>query len=67
MRLTAEKRAKVLEELRLRERYTMKAIARRSGISRQTLTRLRTEMLDSGELHVNPDLSHFDSAKSRTV
>jgi transposase-like protein len=41
MSLPPETRAKVLAELRAREELTLKAIARRHGVSRATLWRLR--------------------------
>jgi transposase len=39
-RLTAEQRARILEDLNARKRYTLKAIAARHGVSRWTLWRL---------------------------
>ena len=67
MRLTPEKRAKLLEELRVRERFTLKRISLRHRVSRQTLTRLLAELRDSGTLHVEHDLSQFDSNKAHRL
>jgi DNA-binding XRE family transcriptional regulator len=57
-RLTAERRALLMSELRAREHLTIKAIARRNGVSRQTLARLRAEMLKHGSLSI--DVSQID-------
>lgn len=56
-KLSRETRAAVLADLKAREGLTMKAIGRRHGVSRQTLTRLRFEALEGR-------LSHFDSSQA---
>ena len=53
-----------MSELRARERFTIKAIARRNGVSRQTLARLRAEMLKEGSLAT--DVSQIDSMVKMT-
>jgi DNA-binding IscR family transcriptional regulator len=63
-RLSAERRALLMTELRERERFTIKAIARRNGVSRQTLARLRAEMLQQGSLAT--DMSQNDSVVKMT-
>lgn len=47
-RLSAKQRKLLLVELRAHEGYTMKAIGQRHGVSRQTLSRLRAELLLEG-------------------
>lgn len=54
-RLPDALRSQLIAELVARERYTIKAIARRHKVSRQTLARLRAEMLRERAL------SHSDS------
>jgi DNA-binding IscR family transcriptional regulator len=63
-RLSAELRALLMTELRARERFTIKAIARRNGVSRQTLARLRAEMLQQGSLAA--DVSQSDPVVKMT-
>lgn len=53
-KISPELRETLLEELRIREHYSTSRIGQRHGVSRQTLTRLRLEVL-------HERLSHFDS------
>jgi hypothetical protein len=46
MKLTAERKAELLNELRLRVLFKDRALCRRFGISRRTLSRLQSEALD---------------------
>jgi hypothetical protein len=50
MKLSAERRAELVAELRLRELFTNKALCRRYGVSRRTLVRLRAEMMQERPL-----------------
>jgi transposase-like protein len=59
--LSATRRAEILDELRLRERLSLKAIARRHGVSRRTLFRLRLELLDGSP----PRVAHSVPTKLR--
>jgi len=43
-RLGVERRAAILEELALHERFTLKAIGERHGVSRSTLKRLLSQL-----------------------
>lgn len=45
-RLSSEQRARILEELAAHDRFTLKAIALRHGVSVATLWRLRDEERD---------------------
>ena len=54
MRLTPKQRATLFAELRLREQLTIKRICQRYGISRRTLVRLRTEMLEEHMAQIAP-------------
>ncbi|MGB6451018.1 MAG: helix-turn-helix domain-containing protein [Steroidobacteraceae bacterium] len=49
-RVPDETRARILADLAARERFTMKAIGRRHGVSRATLWRLRDELRDPRRL-----------------
>jgi hypothetical protein len=46
MKLTAERKAELLNELKLRVLFRDKSLCRRYGISRSTLARLQREALD---------------------
>lgn len=46
MRLPAERRAELLNELRLRRLFTNKMLCRRYGVSLSTLKRLQAEALE---------------------
>jgi transposase-like protein len=59
-RLTQERRQAILDDLRARRLYAMKAIARRHGVSRSTLKRLAEIIREE-----TPALSHF-GADTRT-
>ncbi|MGO9038185.1 MAG: hypothetical protein ACLQKH_09385 [Steroidobacteraceae bacterium] len=57
MKLSAERRAELLAEMRLAQFFTEKEWNRRFGVSPRTLRRLRAEALEhplarSGDLHV---------------
>jgi hypothetical protein len=58
MKLTAKQRARLVAELQARERFSTKALCRRHKISRQTVTRLRAELIEKGALK---SMSQFDS------
>jgi predicted DNA-binding transcriptional regulator YafY len=60
-RLSASRRSQILADLKARESFTMKAIARRYGVSRATLWRLMDELRDSS--NVASTMRHFDSDK----
>jgi hypothetical protein len=52
-RLTAERRSRTLADLKVREAFTMKALARH-GVSNATLWR-QQELRDASSRHVNSD------------
>ena len=64
-RLTAELRALLMSELRTRERFRLKSICRRHNVSRQTLARLRAEMLQQGILAT--DVSQIEPVVKMTL
>ncbi len=58
MKLAPERRAELLNELRLRVLFKDKALCRRYGISRRTLTRLQAEALEQPMAQIEPDTLH---------
>ncbi len=65
MKLSAERRAELLNELRLRMLFRDKVLCRRYGISRSTLTRLQAEALERPLTQKASDTVHVTLFTSR--